>query len=156
MKTMKKIIEYNCYQSVNYGSQNLALALLLTYHHLQLASRLHLTAKDNWEQRRLFWVVICLENNNKSSIILKVGGNGDGNDHQSLHSVRRNINLKGVEERIYGGKRQKRKKNGSKDEVLSLGKTPQDDFHFIFINFTVMNLKTALCNCQKFRVYVSF
>ena len=66
------------------------------------------------------------------------------------------INLKGVEERIYGGKRQKRKKNGSKDEVLSLGKTPQDDFHFIFINFTVMNLKTAMCNCQKFRVYVSF
>ena len=49
MKTMKKIIEYNCYQSVNYGSQNLALALLLTYLRLQLASRLHLAAKDNWE-----------------------------------------------------------------------------------------------------------
>lgn len=49
----------------------------------------------------------------------------------------------------------RREKKCSKDEVLSLGKTPQDDFHFRFVNFTVMNLKTAMCNCQKFRVYVS-
>lgn len=107
MKTMKKIIACNCKQPVNYGSQNLALALPLTYHCLQLASRLHLTAKDNWEQRFLFWVAICLENKNKSSIVLKVG---ETEMAMTLHSVGRNINLKGVEDKIYGGKRQKRKK----------------------------------------------
>ena len=70
MKTMKKIVESNCQQSANYGSQNLALALLLTYHCLQLASGLPQTAKDNWEQRLLFWQLSAQQTTTKVLLFL--------------------------------------------------------------------------------------
>lgn len=71
------------------------------------------------------------------------------------------MNLKEAEERIYGGKgwllkKAEEKIKNSEDEVISFSKTPQDDFHFIFVHFTEMNLKTTRCNCQHFRVYISF
>ena len=49
------------------------------------------------------------------------------------------MNLKEAEERIYGGKgwllnKAEEKIKNSKDEVISLSRTPQDDFHFIFVH----------------------